>query len=127
MKKTVELIMNGFTSSLSPTVEWVEFYRTFKSEFKRELKTIDGFNDIKFSKGHYYISGFFTINNKCWFFSTPDMRQLNRSIINDPNCNRSKMYYRTANNYRDYTGGSNIYVSIGVGMANEMSWNFLNK
>jgi len=41
----------------------LEFYRTFKSEFRKELKSI-GATNIVFSRGHFYVSGFFTLNGQ---------------------------------------------------------------
>ena len=68
MNKSIELIKKGFESSSETTPEFLEFYRTFKSEFRKELKSI-GATNIVFSRGHFYVSGFFTLNGQGWYFS----------------------------------------------------------
>jgi len=114
------MLKQGFESSSTTTPEFKEFYRTFKSEFTKELLSQNAKN-IEFSRGHFYVSGFCTINNQVWYFSLSDVRgmefNLNQSCM-------GKLMYRTAKDYKDYTGGSNRYATIEEGMGEEMFWSF---
>jgi hypothetical protein len=99
-------ILQGFESSSRTTPEFSKFYNQFKKEFTKELLSIKATN-ITFSKGHFYISGFFTVNNQPYYFSISDVRFF-------PHTN---LLYRTAKNYKDFTGGTNQYSTIEDGMA----------
>jgi hypothetical protein len=111
MNKSIVLLKRGFESSSGLTPEFAKFFKTFKSEFTKELKSI-GATDIIFSRGHFYLSGFFTINEQAWYFSLSDVRG-GYSIGN--------LLYRTAKDYKDYGGGGNQYVKIESGMANSIN------
>ena len=111
MKKSIELLEVGFESSSEKTQEFTNFLKTFKKEFTAELKAV-GAESIKIEKGHFCISGFFTVNGKAFYFSISDVRWIGK----EPN-----MLYRTARDYKDFTGGSNQYVTIKSGMAKEMN------
>ena len=74
-------------------------------KLKKELKVINA-TDIVFSIGHYYISGFFTVGEQAYYFSISDVRYFPEE----------KMLVRTAKHYKDFTGGANNYIKIGVGM-----------
>ena len=63
MNKSTELFKSGHVSSCGTTTQCNRFYSTFKSEFRKELKKI-GAQEIVFSKGHFYLSGFFTHNRQ---------------------------------------------------------------
>lgn len=116
MKKSISLLRQGFQSSTGKTPEFMAFVRTFKSEFKKVLESI-GATNIIFSVGHFYISGFFTsASGQVYYFSLPDVR----SFDVDGNGHFSRMMYRTAKDYKDYTGGSNQWVSIFPDMAENM-------
>ena len=104
--------MKGFESSSQTTQEFLNFVRTFRSEFTKELKSI-GATDIQIGKGHFYVSGFFTIDGQAWYFSLSDVRQMEYELL-----------YRTAKNYKDYTGGQNRFATIETGMAQNMCWSF---
>ena len=73
MRKTVDLLKRGFESSSTLTEEFKIFFDTFKKEFTQELKTI-GAKDIVFSRGHFIISGFFTVGEQAYYFSLGDVR-----------------------------------------------------
>jgi hypothetical protein len=120
MNKSIKLLLQGFESSSGLTQEFSNFYKTFKSEFTKELSTV-GATEIKFSRGHFYVSGFYTVNGQAWYFSLSDVRGMDYSLRNNPSGCSSKLLYRTAKNYSDYTGGSNVYVKIESGMAQKMS------
>ncbi len=110
MKKSLEMIRNGFQTSSGLTPEFQSFFNTFKKEFTNELKSI-GATNIVFSRGHFYVSGFFTVNNQSFYFSISDVR-----FFTD-----EKLLYRTAKDYNDYSGGHNRYVKIEKGMSKKMS------
>ncbi len=108
MKKSLQLLRQGFESSSETTSEFLKFFRTFKSELTKVL-TEKGCNKIEIGKGHFYVSGFFTApSGQVYYISLSDVR----SFREDDNFYGSLMY-RTAKHYKDYTGGSNQYVPIG--------------
>jgi hypothetical protein len=106
-----KLTRADFDSSSTKTEEFIAFTKEFKKDFKKEMQNI-GVTDITFSVGHFYISGFFTLNEKTYYFS-----------INDVRCPQENMLYRTAKDKKDYKGGSNMYVKIENGMSNKMYLN----
>lgn len=108
MEKSLKLLKKGFESSSGLTPEFNTFYKTFKKEFTIELQTI-GATDIRFSKGHFYFSGFYTVDNQIYYFSISDVRFFPTDIL-----------YRTAKNYSDFSGGSNNYAKIESGIARKM-------
>jgi len=109
MNKTKLLLAQGFESSSVKTPEFKRFATTFKRELTQELKSI-GATNIKFSVGHFYISGFFTSKTgQVYYFSLSDVRGYPTQLM-----------YRTASSYKDYTGGMNQWVSISKGMAQRM-------
>jgi hypothetical protein len=110
------MLKAGFESSCSTTPEFAQFFRTFKSEFTKELLSI-GATNIVFSRGHFYLSGFFTIGSQPIYFSLSDVRGMEHCL--NQWCT-GQLLYRTAKHYKDWTGGSNQYVNIEAGMANNM-------
>lgn len=118
MKKTLKLLTIGFESSTRNTPEFNSFFRTFKSEFSKELKSI-GATNIKIEAGHFYISGFFTSpSGQIYYFSLPDVRGM--EYILQRGCSVELMY-RTAKDYKDFTGGPNQWVKIETGMGQKMN------
>lgn len=110
MRKSVELIKKGFESSSETTPEFLEFFRVFKSEFKKELEGV-GATKIEIFKGHFYCYGFFTMpSGQIWYFNLNDVRWFDW-----------KMLYRTASSYHDWRGGSNQWVSFEVNMVLKMN------
>ncbi len=128
MKETLRLLEAGFESSSGKTPEFKHFTKVFKKEFSRELQSI-GATDIVFSVGHFYISGFFTVNAQPYYFSVPvlpikfKVRGMNH-LKTHPDSSTCKLLYRTAKDYKDYTGGVNRYVRIKLGMSADMCWYF---
>lgn len=114
------MLQRGFESSSSVTPEFAEFFRTFKTEFSKEL-LLQGATEIQFSRGHFYVSGFCTINKQAWYFSICDVRGMNQFL--NQSC-MGKLLYRTATSYNDYTGGQNRYATIRTGMGEDMFWSF---
>lgn len=80
----------------------------FKDFFRKEKKRISkvltemGCTNIDMHYGFYYFSGFFTSKSgQVYYFSSSDVRHFGYD----------KLLYRTARDYKDFTGGSNCYVS----------------
>lgn len=120
MRNSIALLRKGFESSSTTTKEFMDFFGTFKREFTKELLS-QGATNIVFSRGHFHVSGFCTINNQAWYFSLSDVRGMEYCL--NQSC-MGKLLYRTAKDYKDYTGGSNRYATIREGMGEDMFWSF---
>lgn len=117
MIKSLGMLKNGFESAPNKTPEFKSFVSTFKREFKRELEAL-GATNIKFNVGHFYISGFFTSKTgQVYYFSLPDVRGFSYGNVQG---HMNQLLYRTAKDYKDYTGGVNQYVPIEFGMCDKM-------
>ncbi len=113
MKKVANILLNTeFESSSTKTKQFMDFVKLFKSEFKKEFQKINA-SGIEFHVGHFYISGFFEVNGKLFYFSLSDVRGMNYQ-------DSVSLLYRTAQHRKDWTGGSNQYVTIEEGMAEKM-------
>ena len=123
MKETVKLLEAGFESSSGKTPEFKAFTRVFKKEFTKELKSIAA-TDIVFSVGHFYVSGFFTVNGQPYYFRLPDVRGMDYCLKANPDSTLCQLLYRTARDYKDYTGGENRYARIRFDMSADMCWYF---
>jgi hypothetical protein len=95
------LLQEEFESSSIQTPEFKKFSSVFKKEFRNLLLALDCTN-VEFNVGHFFISGFFTYKEQAYYFSLNDVR----------NFNNDSMLLRTAKNYKDYSGGSNNWVSL---------------
>lgn len=105
MKQTIKLLEQQFQSSSGLTPQFKEFYDTFNKEFTKFLKS-KGCYDIEITRGHFYISGFFTMpDHSIYYFNFGDVRILNPG-------NKDRFYFRTAEHYADYTGGPNQYQNL---------------
>lgn len=120
MRNTVIALLAGFESSSGKTPEFLAFVRTFKKEFTKELEFL-GATNIQFSRGHFYVSGFFTVGTKMFYFNLGDVRGMDYSMKHNPGSCMSQLLYREVQHYKDYTGGMNRYVRIGNGMSAEMN------
>ena len=121
MKNTRAMLLDGFESSSGTTPEFKAFYQTFKREFTRELMSI-GATNVQFNRGHFYVSGFFTsATGQIYYFSLSDVRGMDYTIMWNPDSCMAQLLYRTADSYKDFTGGMNQYVPIGEGMALNMN------
>ena len=78
-----------------------------------QLKDIGG-TDYKQNNGHYYISGFFKVGEQPFYISISDVRHF---TINN-------ILIRTAKDYKDFTGGSNHYLTIQDGMFKDIPYMF---
>ena len=103
MKETMVLLKVPFESSVGPTKQWVDFARVFKRELKAELDRNVKVKRFEFHRGHFYCFGFFqTLDDRVFYWSIGDVRS---STIDD-------MLIRTAESFKDYTGGRNCYIKI---------------
>ena len=105
----------GFGTGGANSEEFNTFFESFKRSFKRELKKIDA-KDIEFNKGHFYLSGFFTVQGQVIYFSISDVR----SYISTNWKGIPEMLVRTAKDYKDFTGGHNRMVAIEPNMSREI-------
>ena len=112
MKGTINMLLNDFVSSSVTTPEFKMFFRTFKKEFTKELESV-GAHNITFSREHFYVSGFFTsASGQIYYFSLSDVRDMRFGELT--------LMYRTAESYKDFTGGMNQWVNIEEGMGEKM-------
>jgi hypothetical protein len=82
--------------------DFKEFFSRERRRIMRNLKEMQCTN-VKMSYGFYYFSGFFTNKfGQIFYFSCSDVRHFGYT----------KLLYRTAKDYKDYTGGSNRYVDV---------------
>lgn len=103
MKKSAKRISEGFESASYTTPEFKGFCRTFSNEFKKLVGGL-GCTNVKISAGHFDISAFFTApNGQVWYAHLCDVRYSDCSW---------NMYFRTAKDYKDYHGGSNINTNV---------------
>lgn len=120
MNNTLKILKSGFQSSSGKTPEFKAFCSTFKREFTKELVTVNAEN-VQFHIGHFYISGFATINNQVWYFNIGDVRGMDFVFKTNPgNLVFCGMMYRRADHYKDYRGHHNKWAEIEEGMALKM-------
>jgi hypothetical protein len=103
--------INHFGSSSVNSEEFNIFFNDFKKSFTNQLRKLKA-TEIEFSKGHFYLSGFFKVGEQYFYFSLSDVR----SSFGD-----DKLLIRTAKHNKDYTGGGNNYVTIKSGMYNDIA------
>lgn len=108
---------NYFGSGGNNSEQFEEFFKDFKKSFTYQLKRL-GATEISFSKGHFYISGFYKVGDQYYYFSISDVRDGVRNFHNP------KMLVRTAKSPEDYTGGGNNYVVIEDGMYKTLARKF---
>lgn len=77
------------------------FFRREKSKITKILKE-KGCTEIKLDYGFYYFSGFYTApDGQIWYLFTSDTRS-----------GYTRLFYRTAKSYKDFTGGENREISV---------------
>ena len=104
MEKIAEALKQEFVSSSGLTRQFADFYHLFKSEFGKALKKHLAIEELKFFRGHFYISGFFRLTDgRIWYFSLGDIRW---GSLKD------QLLIRTAKSFQDYTGGPNNFVAV---------------
>lgn len=112
MKNITRIIAGWHTSGTNSNhdPEFITFKRLFKSALLGELKKIDAV-DVVFSYGHYYISGFFTVNTQPYYFSIGDVRSFFRmGNIEFP------LLYRKVKDYKDFMGEGNQWLNMETDM-----------
>ena len=78
------------------------FFTKEKAKISKVLKSL-GCTDIQMSRQFYYYYGFFTApSGQMYYFSISDVRH---------GFNNSRLMYRTATSYKDYSGGSNQFIN----------------
>lgn len=97
-----------FGSGVRNSPEFHDFFEKFKKSFTYQLKRLNA-TEIEFSKGHFGLSGFFKVNSQYYYFSLSDVRHNLHSTNYDGKIN---LLMRTAKHNKDYTGGSNNFVTI---------------
>jgi hypothetical protein len=103
--------VEDFGGYTSPSFK--SFARKFKNSFNKELAKVSA-KIVGYTTGHYYVSGFFeTKNGNLYYFSISDVRYFDFG----------EMLYRTAEHLKDFTGGSNQYVTIDDDMVEKMKIN----
>lgn len=113
MEHIKALLQRGFQSSSGKTPEFTKFARLFKKHFTVELQSV-GATLEKFNVGHFYLSGFFTLNGQLFYFSISDVRMYAE------HGHWGSMLIRTAKHLKDFTGGTNTYTDgIKTGMIKE--------
>jgi hypothetical protein len=103
MNKAIRATQQHFESSCNRTPEYLSWHRLFKREFTKFLTDKGAFCITIGKPNHFDMSGFFTLGNVIWYFSISDIRW-----------SKEAMLLRTAQHYKDYTGGMNQYVSMMV-------------
>ena len=119
MKRIADLLLLGlsyFGSGSYNSEEFNDFFEKFKTSFTNELKKIKATN-IEFSKGHFYLSGFFTVGEQVMYFSISDVR----SYMSTDWRGAPQMLIRRADHYKDYTGGANNMVTIEPHMSKKIA------
>ena|ERR1035437_2835303 len=93
--------MKNYTDSdLSQSFK--DFYRKEKSKITKILKA-KGCTDIQMSMQFNYFYGFFTSSSgQIYYFNCSDVRHFKYE----------KLMYRTAKDYKDYSGGRNQWVNV---------------
>ena len=94
----------AFQSSSGLTEEFALFARQYR---KAIVKAMVDYELVNFSRGHFYMSGFFRSphTGKLVYFSTDDVRGSNNGWLDN-------ILIRTAQHDKDYTGGSNCFASL---------------
>ena len=93
-------------SSYYKTEELKKTYSMFKRGFKGYLQNYFKLIQFKPNLGHFFISGFFELENKkngnkqIYYFSIEDLRSSSKFLI------------RSAKDFKDYTGGHNNYLDL---------------
>lgn len=111
----------SFSSGSINSPAFHEFFDKFKRSFSYQLRYL-GATDITFNKGHFYISGFFKIEDQFYYFSLSDVREGGYHTTDWQG--RIQLLMRTAEHDKDYTGGQNRYVTIKSKMYVEIAKTF---
>ena len=83
----------------------------FQREAKKIAKILEskGCTNVQITSGFYYFSGFYTDpNGQVWYFNSGDVRNWDDTY----GYQNDRIYYRTAQHYKDYTGGVNRWMNV---------------
>lgn len=106
MKDVLKRLKAGIENEGGSTSEdFKSFARLFKNRLNKEILKVGGTNHEQ-STGHYDLYGFFDVNNQSYYYSISDVRY----------CTVNSILIRTAQNHKDFTGGSNHYIPLGENM-----------
>ena len=97
-----KILQQQFESSSGLTPQWQSAFRQCKKYFRDNFSEVA--EKIELSRGHFYFSGFLTRkkDGQIFYFSISDVRHFT--------CD--SLLIRTAEHYKDWTGGSNQSVRI---------------
>ena len=111
MNKALQATQKHFESSCSKTPEYLAWHRLFKREFSKLLIDFLGCPKVEIGRpNHFDMSGFFQRpSGQLFYFSISDLRW-----------SKETMLVRTANDWEDYTGGTNNFIPL----SNEMDFTF---
>lgn len=114
MKKSIQLLDQGFESSSTKTPEFKAFASQFKKDLNNQLKLV-GAQIVAYHVGHFDVSGFFkTQEDKLYYFSFGDVRGMKYNRTN-----QYSLMYRTAKHLKDWTGGGNQWITFN-GLENKL-------
>ena len=71
MRQIQKLLQAGiryFNSGTSNSPEFLDFFDKFRKAFRKEFNKI-GATEYKFSRGHFYLSGFFKVQEQIYYFN----------------------------------------------------------
>jgi len=97
-----------------------DFFEDFKKSFTYQLKRVNA-TEIEFSKGHFYLTGFFKVDEQYFYFSLSDVRY---GLHQTDWRGNITLLMRTAKHNKDFTGGANNYVAIENGMYKNIARKF---
>ncbi len=102
MKKALDLTKEHFESSSGKTPEYKAWHSTFRRAFTKFLSA-RGVAEIEFSPpNHFDLNGFFRrTDGQAFYFSISDLRWA-----------KDNMLIRTAQDFKDYTGGQNQFINL---------------
>lgn len=104
MKKSLQATQQEFESSTGKTPQYLAWHRLFKRELTAFLKQ-RGAVEIQISRpNHFDLTGFFRLNGQIWYVSLSDVRYSKGTLL-----------VRTAQSFKDYYGGQNLFVSLTDG------------
>jgi len=92
-----------FSSGGTTGEDFKRFARDFRKSIKEKLP--ERAELVNWNNGHYYVSGFVKRENKYVYFSISDVRFFKDDWY-------GHILIRTAENDKDYTGGSNCFILL---------------
>jgi hypothetical protein len=106
----ISLLKQDFESSSGKTEQFKRFVRIFRNDFKKLLEVEFNATPIVFNVGHFEVSGFFRVPGQGSYELSKFQTGVFYFSIGDVRWDKDSMLIRTAQNFQDYTGGTNEYV-----------------